>query len=1100
MICRRLFYIALLTVVLFSPLAGQDYLEVPYFCGFEDDVENANWVFVTSTDNGWVIGEKEKSEDKRGLYIANNGGNTVGTSSNSGYLSVYREFTLEPMEEYSVSFDWKNPGIGNSELYVCWVDESENPIDRFSSSTFEFPKSFIASKVSTGTDNDLLSGSSLWHNFVFDVTGKGRPVKLLFFFRNKGTSLHEASGRFFPAACIDNVQITKKYACLRPDNLQYEQIDPSRGKFTWSGGAGPFVLMYKSVYDTARWVTVKNIQTTECPVRPLRKGAYIAKVKQVCCEDMDCITEADTSMWTSVDIVVPYSDKSCINFLDLYGPDVTCYTGNYNVPDLDKVSPIDFGPNSPKSRHTVHYDPYEYDVWTNYNLKTTPEDGLPSVRLGNYQTASDLGSSESMAEAVMYRYWVNPDAPILLIKFAVLFEDPNHGDHQNPKFDLVITDETGKSLDNVLCGKVNFVADFSDPTLKKGAVTTHDGGPTMLYKDWTTTGMNLQALAGQTIYITFQSKECALTGHASYAYFTMDCMGAKISGVGCGDEMFGAIEAPDGFRYKWYPRKLVMGQTPADSARLLDAYFNDPAFEDTLKTYTPPVLSGEELADGDGIYVCRIISKEVDDCWFELEADLDPRDVYARADIDVEYQDCKAVTRISNGSYTETRNRHDIGECDFFEWRFKDAEGKEFVSSDENPAIVLPSGIYDVSMIASISNGLCQDELVTTLEVSEYGATLDTVHVRRCEADPCYTFVEGDGKTYCTAGVYVAEKEGFAGCVSTVVLDLTVDKELDMEISDTITDNMLPYVIRGNEYRESGEYHFTSVGIGNDCDTLWTLRLTVMPVLQVEFDTDNLPYVCQGEDTVAVYGYSVGNGTLGCYDIEFDDYSVSAGFVERMGILDSVANGEVRIVIPSDIIPGSYPVRITFRGDTATVGTEVFDFSVDVYYSGSILVQKWNDVIAIYNAGNNGGYEFDSYAWYCNGERIPDAIKPYLRIDGENLDFTSEYQARVRRVSDGVTAYTCPIVPQDRTDRQIFEYPAIVAYPTHVAPYGTVKVDLSGRSSVTVDLYDAIGRHYGTYRIDAANDEIVMPEHKGLFILRCTVNGGEPDMVKIIVN
>lgn len=1093
-------YIVLSLVFSLIGLSAQTYLDVPYFCGFEDDAENANWKPRTSTDNTWVVGgEKEKSEDKRGLYIANNGGNDLGTSANTGYLSVCREFTLEPGEEYSISFDWKNQGIGHGELYVCWVDETENPIDRYSSATYDLPSSFNSTMVSTDLESYVLSGSSLWHNAVFDVTGSGRPTKLLFLFRSKGTSKHEASGRFFPAACIDNVQITKKYTCLRPENLKYEQIDPSRGKFTWSGGAGPFTLMYKSVFDTAKWVTVKNIQTNECPVRPLRKGAYTAKVKQVCCEDIDCTTGADTSMWTSVDIVVPYSDKSCIDFLDLNGPDVTCYTGNYTIPDLDVVTPIDFGPNSPKSRHTVHYDPQEYDVWTNYNLKTTPEDGLPSVRLGNYQTAFDLGRTESMAEAIMYRYWVNPDAPILLIKFALCLENAPHGPQANPKFNLVIADEQGENLDSVLCGRVDFVADFNDPTLKVGAITTHDG-VAMLYKDWTTTGMNLQDIAGQNIYITFQSVECANTGHASYAYFTMDCMGAKISGVGCGDEMFGAIEAPDGFRYKWYPKKLVDGKTPADSTRLLEEYFNDPKFVDTLKTYTPPVLSGDELASGDGIYVCRIISKEVEDCWFELEADLDPRDVYARADIEVEYRDCKAVTKVNNKSYTETRNRHDIGECDFFQWTFTDANGRKFESSDINPELVLPPGVYNVEMLASISNGLCDDILDTVIEVLDYGPSTDTIRVRRCEADPCYTFVEGDGKTYCKTGMYQAETVDFAGCSDIVVLDLVVAKEVDVEVSDTTTDEMLPYVIRGNQYNESGEYTFTTSGAEGDCDTFWTLRLTVLPVLHIGFDRDNLPYACQGEDTVVVYSYTVDNGTMDCFDVGFDEKSVAAGFAGLSGVADSVAKGEIRIAVPADVVPGSYPATITFRGDTATAGEDVVNFNVNVYYSSSILTQKWNDVIAVDNAANNGGYEFDAYSWYCNGVLIPGATSPYLYTSNGTLQFGAEYQAMLRRTSDGESVLTCPIVAADRSGLSTSENPSVRVSPTQAAPRSRIMVDVGDEyRSATAAVFDALGRSWGVYAISPSEPYITVPAREGIYVVRITLDNGGSHIAKITV-
>lgn len=1096
MFFRRLVYFVLFAVAAICPVAAQNYLQVPYFCGFEDNVENANWHSVTSTDNDWYVGNMEKSLGDRGIYVAHNGGNTIGTSTRSGYMSLYRDVTLEAGDDYEISFDWKNQGIGSCELYVCWIDEAVNPVDRYSSATFDFPTSLKASLVNVGTDNDILTSSSLWRNVVFSVTGTGRPMRLCFFFRNRGTSVHEASGRTFPAACIDNVQITRKYDCIRPSNLAYTQIDQSRGKFTWNGGAGPFMLMYKCVSDTA-WTTVRGIQTNELPVRPLRKGAYIAKVRQICCLDVDCIQPADTSMWASADIVVPYSDNSCIDFLDLTNTSiVTCYTGDYVLADRDPCAPIDFGPGSEKSRHTVHYDPYEFDKWTNYNLKTTPPDGLPSVRLGNYTTASDLGSSESMAEAITYHYWVNPDAPILLLKFAILFEDPNHGPEQNPKFDLVITDPaTGDYLDDVLCGRVNFTADINDPDLKRGAVTTHDGSPTMLYKDWTTTGMNLQALAGQNIDITFISKECARTGHASYAYFTMDCMGAKISGIGCGDEMFGAIEAPDGFRYKWYPKKLVDGQSPEDSARILSAYFADPAFADTNRTYTPPVLSPDEITEGDGIYVCRIISTEVEECWFELEADLDPRDVFAGGTIEPLFADCKATYKCRNKSYTETRNRHDIGVCDYIEWNFISDTGKEYTYAEDSPNVVLPPGTYNVTLHASISEDLCSDDWDTTIVVPQYGNTVDTVRAHRCTVSPNYEF---EGTVYSSTGVYTKRLEGFAGCDSIRVLDLIVEDEVGIDRIDTITDEQLPYIFRGQSFDASGVYDFVTAGIGEDCDTFWHLELTVIPVLHINFDTGSLPYTCYGEDDSLSYSYSVANGTLGVFDLVFDEISVNAGFENRTSIPDSVANGGFSIPIPAGARPGSYPVTVVFRADSAaSVGEDVYSFSVDIYYPSDILVQKWNDVIAVKNAANNGGYDFSGFQWYHSGLPISGAVGPYLYLDGGTLSFGDEYSARLRRSDDGVVAFTCPIVPVEKYD--ISDYPALSVFPTVAAPRSVVQVDLHDAGSAVADIYDVLGRHYGTCTVDSENSGITLPDRVGLFVIRFSLPDGSLHVVKVTV-
>lgn len=1088
---RRYYLILIFFTVVFGLSAQPSaVLDVPYFCGFENPSENANWIPVSSTDNKWVIGDKEKSEGVNGMYVAHNNGAMVGTSSQQGYMCVYRVVTLEARVEYEIAFDWKNPGIGNSELYVCWLPDTAT-VPQLSSSVWDLPSWFKNCVVSTQGDA-VYSGSSLWRNDVIEVMGTGQPMKLMFFFRSKSTSFHEPSQRAFSAACIDNVQINKKLACLRPRNIEYTQLDASRGMFSWEGELGPFDLMYKGVADTS-WTVVKGITNFDgatlryqCPVRPLRKGAYFVKIKQLCEDEQGNLV--DYSMWTSKDIVVNYSDNSCLDFLDLDGPHVDCYVGEYSNPyGKGPVPPIDYGYTSQQSRHTVHYDPNEYDKWTNYNLKTTPPDGLPSVRLGNYTTASDLGQATSMAEAITYHYTVDPDAPILLIKFAMLLEDSRHGPTQDPKFELIISDPvTGEDLGDVICGRVDFVADFDDPSFQKGAPTTHDGSPVMLYKDWTTTGMNLQDLAGRDIDITFVSKECARTGHASYAYFAMDCMGAKITGIGCGDDMFGQIEAPDGFRYKWYPKSLIDGLSSADSARVLSDYFANPAFADTLITFNPPGGTSD-----DGIYVCRIFSKEEESCWFELQADLDPRDVFAQSALDVKYDSCNATVSFKNSSYTKTRNRGDIGVCDYFQWEF----GNGLVLADENPVVSLDPGTYNIKMTASISEGLCEDIWDTTITILPYGESIDTLHIRRCTKDPNYTFI--DGITYNTTGVRSHTLKGFAGCDSTVVLDMVVGEEIDIEKSDTITEDETPYIFFDQHLSQSGTYTATVPGIGGDCDTIYTLHLHVWPVLHVNFLPDSLPFACYG-DSLIVYDYTLKSGSLIGYDIEFDAASLDAGFSNQSDVPDSVANGEIRIEIPSDAMPGKYPAKVVFDGDTT--GTESFDFVVDLFYASSIISQKWNDVIAVHNASENGGYEFDSYAWYCNGRPIAGANSSYLYVGGDSLLFGAEYQVLLRRASDGVTTFSCPLVAVDRADKQLSDFPGLQVLPTMVAPRSVVSVDMpAGIDCIVAEVFDMMGKSHGVFNISNDSRTITMPPFNGLFIIRFTLSDKLVQTVKVLV-
>ena len=66
-------YICLSLVCLF-PLLGfsqQVDIQLPYFCGFEDPVENANWVLSNGVNvNQWIIGSAISREGQKSLYIS----------------------------------------------------------------------------------------------------------------------------------------------------------------------------------------------------------------------------------------------------------------------------------------------------------------------------------------------------------------------------------------------------------------------------------------------------------------------------------------------------------------------------------------------------------------------------------------------------------------------------------------------------------------------------------------------------------------------------------------------------------------------------------------------------------------------------------------------------------------------------------------------------------------------------------------------------------------------------------------------------------------------------------------------------------------------
>ena len=119
---------------------GNVNIPIPYSCSFEDPAENANWVSVSTTQNDWKVGDEEKFDGDSSIYVFHRSGSqeVIGANNEANYMSLYRVVTLERGTEYEISFNWKNPGYGNAEMYVCWVPDTVN-IPLYSSGTYDMP-------------------------------------------------------------------------------------------------------------------------------------------------------------------------------------------------------------------------------------------------------------------------------------------------------------------------------------------------------------------------------------------------------------------------------------------------------------------------------------------------------------------------------------------------------------------------------------------------------------------------------------------------------------------------------------------------------------------------------------------------------------------------------------------------------------------------------------------------------------------------------------------------------------------------------------------------------------------------------------------------
>ncbi|MBQ0007950.1 MAG: hypothetical protein KBT40_04455, partial [bacterium] len=92
------FFIVMLLPLLANISSAQT-LPLPYFCGFEDATENANWTLNSgpagnTARNKWYISNAEVYAGDSALNISNDGGTNATYGNTTVAIVAYREITL----------------------------------------------------------------------------------------------------------------------------------------------------------------------------------------------------------------------------------------------------------------------------------------------------------------------------------------------------------------------------------------------------------------------------------------------------------------------------------------------------------------------------------------------------------------------------------------------------------------------------------------------------------------------------------------------------------------------------------------------------------------------------------------------------------------------------------------------------------------------------------------------------------------------------------------------------------------------------------------------------------------------------------------------
>lgn len=192
-------------------------------------------------------------------------------------------------------------------------------------------------------------------------------------------------------------------------------------------------------------------------------------------------------------------------------------------------------------RHSIINSKTAKDPYGDFSV-LAPNGSNYSVKLGNDGTGKQ-------AERISYLITVPNDKPVfnLTYQYAVVFQDPNHIEAEQPRFNVKVLDLSTNSYIN--CASFEYIATSNLPGFKKSKV------PGVIYKDWSPVSINLSNYQGKQLLIEFTTADCTQSGHFGYAYLDVNekCESIIQGNSKCDNSDDVMLMGPGGYEfYKWY--------------------------------------------------------------------------------------------------------------------------------------------------------------------------------------------------------------------------------------------------------------------------------------------------------------------------------------------------------------------------------------------------------------------------------------------------------------------------------------------------------------------------------------------------------------------
>ena len=959
--------------------------DLPYLCDFENDEENANWVLNPSintitTNNAWVIGSTIAYTGRKSLYVSQDGGATNTYAQTNNVLLAYRDITLEA-GDYDVAYDWI--GTGNKTRGYVKVIYANRPTSGLNCLGNATEPTYVSSAVQLMGDNESLVDGDSWRHIQARITipvaqANKTTTRLLFIWVNNDATIRDS----ITSITIDNFQLAKASPNDYPSNIHVTTV-LNNSTVSWDGSAEEYEVMYRKKTDSG--FTTVPVDGNSVTLENVEYGAY---------EFWICgVNGEDKTVYTVFPVVYLY-ETDCFDALNMYNATFEYGSWQYRTgKDVKGTTRVDYGPGDVRSRHTTHFDLTEVDPRTVVMngrdtvacLRTVPTGEFGSVRLGNWNTGSEY-------ESMTFHYTVESNSmAVLLIKYAIVLENPDHQETEQPRFTLDVFDESGVSIDTK-CASVDFHSptprEWQNPEIQalwhtNNWSTGPSGSRTVMWQDWKTIGISMEDYIGKTLTITLTSYDCDQGGHFGYAYFMLNCSRSDVDGLPWGEgSTTQQFTAPNGFDYAWFNR-------------------NDEQLADTLSQERFFYV----LESDTNTYLCHATYPSNPECGFWFDASAKPHHPKAELAWKWAPRNCqngfiwynKCHVLLVNQQTGEVEHRYDkqLESC----FLIYDDQTEAAIGYEENGNYVaMPDDggtvYYGVRTGVYVNNQLFADTAWYEIEIPAIGPVDTHLYDTVCRGESIIFPIGTHNKRAETGDYADSLISVITGCDSTVIMHLKVHEPKMEEVYDTICPGGR-YSFNGKVLTTTGKQTAMVTSMETGCDSLVTLWLTVAPRPTIEVAN---PRLCADQPLLLV--------------------SPERPFMDRMRVevdeIDTLFqlrgnDDEISVQIGNRQAGPQTAIVYTYMPWCDTYFVDSVEFEVSL--SSSIIEARFDDVLTFLSEAYNGGLTFTSYQWYANGVAIEGATQSWYYEPG--LDPDTEYTVRVT-LADGTQVWVCPFSFNER--------------------------------------------------------------------------------------